>query len=383
MTYNGIGLRTARGSGTNGYIQRNLAHISRPKQEFIVGLKTQLNNKRKVAKPNKLRVDTSIMQHNQKRQIEVLVYKQRCQYEDEGIAEAEIETRLADYRRTLSQKMEHGMNIHPINGADNEQNSHQRTAQQLRKNAVMRNALGLTENDGGDIQDEWELRRREKRSEREEALTEEQRLQYEMHKLSKHPLDHSWSPALQVQRQTEQDSAMPADDDDGDDDKRSKKKKKPTQKHKARDNDSDHDHSDSAESDASDRSASSSSSSSSSSSDRKHHHRATRTEHKKRERSRSSRLHNARRESKKRRRHRDRSESRSVSRSRSRSRSRNDAHAKNSDDDGGRWGDERRHESTSPSKSVSPQKQKQNDNLESQQTDKTNNIHKNEIVPDF
>ena len=81
--YNGIGLKTARGSGTNGYIQRNLAHISRPRQEFIVGLKTQ-KSKRRVAKPNKLRVDVSIMEHNRKRQIEVLVFKQQCKYEDEG-----------------------------------------------------------------------------------------------------------------------------------------------------------------------------------------------------------------------------------------------------------------------------------------------------------
>ena len=27
MSYNGVGLSTARGSGTNGYVQRNLSHI--------------------------------------------------------------------------------------------------------------------------------------------------------------------------------------------------------------------------------------------------------------------------------------------------------------------------------------------------------------------
>lgn len=31
MTYNGIGLQTARGSGTNGYVQANLANVFLPK----------------------------------------------------------------------------------------------------------------------------------------------------------------------------------------------------------------------------------------------------------------------------------------------------------------------------------------------------------------
>ena len=110
MTYNGIGLRTPRGSGTNGYIQRNLAHISRPRQEFIVGLKTQ-RNRRKMPKPNKLRVDKSIMDHNRKRQIEVLVCKQQCKYEDQGKSEEEIEKLTNAYRQKLLSKFENGIGI--------------------------------------------------------------------------------------------------------------------------------------------------------------------------------------------------------------------------------------------------------------------------------
>lgn len=107
--YNGIGLTTARGSGTNGYIQRNMAHISRPRQEFIVGLKTQ-KNKRKVAKPNKLRVDVSIIEHNKKRQIEVLVFKQQCKYEEEGKTAEEIEILCNEYRQRLLTLNKNGIN---------------------------------------------------------------------------------------------------------------------------------------------------------------------------------------------------------------------------------------------------------------------------------
>ena len=31
--YNGIGLETTRGSGTNGYVQRNLSHLRNPRDK--------------------------------------------------------------------------------------------------------------------------------------------------------------------------------------------------------------------------------------------------------------------------------------------------------------------------------------------------------------
>ena len=36
MSYNGIGLSTARGSGTNGYVQRNLSLVRKAKKAAIV-----------------------------------------------------------------------------------------------------------------------------------------------------------------------------------------------------------------------------------------------------------------------------------------------------------------------------------------------------------
>ncbi len=35
--YNGIGLRTVRGSGTNGFVQRNISYV-KPTQVFILSL---------------------------------------------------------------------------------------------------------------------------------------------------------------------------------------------------------------------------------------------------------------------------------------------------------------------------------------------------------
>ena len=49
--YNGIGLQTARGSGTNGYVQRNTAFI--PKGRDDVKFKTEEDIKRLEASANR------------------------------------------------------------------------------------------------------------------------------------------------------------------------------------------------------------------------------------------------------------------------------------------------------------------------------------------
>ena len=66
--YNGIGLDTARGSGTNGYVQRNLSFIRHHKdkidyksEEELKKLDAQLNKK-----PNQ-----EILDHERKRKVEL------------------------------------------------------------------------------------------------------------------------------------------------------------------------------------------------------------------------------------------------------------------------------------------------------------------------
>lgn len=66
--YNNIGLQTARGSGTNGYVQRNLSQVRMRKEnvnyrndEDLARLE-QINSK----KPNK-----EILEHERKRNIEL------------------------------------------------------------------------------------------------------------------------------------------------------------------------------------------------------------------------------------------------------------------------------------------------------------------------
>lgn len=67
--YNGIGLTTVRGSGTNGYVQRNLSFVRR-RQKFKTLEETEFAKPAILKQPNK-----DIMEHNRKRQVELEVVK--------------------------------------------------------------------------------------------------------------------------------------------------------------------------------------------------------------------------------------------------------------------------------------------------------------------
>jgi hypothetical protein len=79
MSYNGIGLQTARGSGTNGYVQRSLAHIrNKPK--------TPYSRDRDLEKPRTKtrKANPEIMEHDRKREIEVRCLELQDKLEEEG-----------------------------------------------------------------------------------------------------------------------------------------------------------------------------------------------------------------------------------------------------------------------------------------------------------
>lgn len=79
--YNGIGLTTPRGSGTSGYVQKNLSTVNKSKQkheyrteEDIARFEAQLNRP-----PN-----PEILEHQKKRMIEVKCLEERIRLEDKG-----------------------------------------------------------------------------------------------------------------------------------------------------------------------------------------------------------------------------------------------------------------------------------------------------------
>lgn len=79
--YNGIGLTTARGSGTNGYVQRNLSHVRAKPQRQEYARPDQVKPIIAERKANQ-----EILDHQKKRQIEVklLQWAEDIKLEEQG-----------------------------------------------------------------------------------------------------------------------------------------------------------------------------------------------------------------------------------------------------------------------------------------------------------
>lgn len=72
-----VGLSTPRGSGTSGYVQRNLAHL-RPRDQGKPYSTDFDSMKHRQRQPDK-----EILEHDRKRDIEVKVFELRDRLEDE------------------------------------------------------------------------------------------------------------------------------------------------------------------------------------------------------------------------------------------------------------------------------------------------------------
>ena len=103
--YNGIGLQTARGSGTNGYAQSNKFFVKprstsgggpggphRPLRSDAAGA-----DGGGMRKPNK-----EILEHDRKRQVELKLLVLRDALEEHGYTEDEIEERVAEARKAAA-----------------------------------------------------------------------------------------------------------------------------------------------------------------------------------------------------------------------------------------------------------------------------------------
>lgn len=94
--YNGIGLVTPRGSGTNGYVVRNLSHI-RPRE-------TQQDiHKFDQGPPKHREPDEGILEHERLRKIEIRCLELQLELEDNNIPEEDIEREVSKLRAQLTE----------------------------------------------------------------------------------------------------------------------------------------------------------------------------------------------------------------------------------------------------------------------------------------
>lgn len=73
-----VGLSTPRGSGTSGYVQRNLSHL-KPRDAPYPAPSAVEDLKHRQRQP-----DREILEHERKREIEVKVFELRDKLEEEG-----------------------------------------------------------------------------------------------------------------------------------------------------------------------------------------------------------------------------------------------------------------------------------------------------------
>lgn len=100
--YNGIGLPTPRGSGTSGYVQKNLAHVGKKRQNKSQIVSQPDPNFEKPKNP-------ALVLHEKKRQIESKCLRLRKELEDEGWEESKIDLEIDAYRKRKLRELDEDM----------------------------------------------------------------------------------------------------------------------------------------------------------------------------------------------------------------------------------------------------------------------------------
>ena len=155
-----VGLSTPRGSGTSGYVQRNLSTL-KPRDTGYGAPYPPTDRDR--ALPRQRQPDKEILDHDRLRSIEVKVFDLRDKLEDEEVDEDEIEKQCDELRQKLLKEDENtgragkgtgkGLKMHQV---------HELAEAKIQESERLRKALGIKEGREGMA---WE----DKKKDREEA----------------------------------------------------------------------------------------------------------------------------------------------------------------------------------------------------------------------
>lgn len=137
--YNGVGVRTARGTGTSGHVSRNAGAL-RPRRDDIRRLK-EMRERQTVTRE----VDPGILHHNALREIEVQLVELRERLEDEDLSETEIDERVSARRQELREAHLAGSGTSKPRGSSSD--SHSLLIEQRNRNHTLASALGVADRD--------------------------------------------------------------------------------------------------------------------------------------------------------------------------------------------------------------------------------------------
>jgi len=140
--YNGIGHQTVRGTGTNGYVQRNLAFVKNTKEKRDYKTEEELN---RLDQSMNKQPNQEILDHERKRKVELKCMEMQELMEEQGYSDKEVEEKVNMFRKMLMakegvsdsavEKDEHGRPI--------AKETHQVAEAQQEKNARLKEAFGL------------------------------------------------------------------------------------------------------------------------------------------------------------------------------------------------------------------------------------------------
>ncbi|OAA44759.1 pre-mRNA splicing factor CWC21 [Metarhizium rileyi] len=133
-----VGLNTPRGSGTSGYVQRNLAHL-KPRDHGAPYPKDLDSLRHKQRQPDK-----GILEHDRKRQIEVKVFDLRDKLEEEEIEEEEIDKRCDQLREKLLAEMGSGKGPSESRRSFKEHQVHEMADAKIKESERLRRALKIS-----------------------------------------------------------------------------------------------------------------------------------------------------------------------------------------------------------------------------------------------
>ncbi|TFL05589.1 hypothetical protein BDV98DRAFT_493276, partial [Pterulicium gracile] len=166
--YNGIGLTTPRGSGTNGYVTRNLSTLrSHQSQE-------DRESAWSVAPPKHREPDQGILEHERKRKVEVKCLELQLELEDQEVEEAQIEEQVSALRQKLLASLPTTVSARGLKEFD----THGRAAAKQTELSKMARALGTrTDYQEGEAfdkekQEEQRIKRMQDREERDRQKDE-------------------------------------------------------------------------------------------------------------------------------------------------------------------------------------------------------------------
>ncbi|KAJ1636329.1 hypothetical protein T492DRAFT_400604 [Pavlovales sp. CCMP2436] len=139
--YNGIGLQTVRGSGTNGYVTKNLS---------LVGNRRSARDDSKPfavsSAPLAPRAPSAeILEHERGRRVEVQLAELREELEATGaLRDDEVEQRVDERRAQLLKRLESAKDAGKVVGPSSARGeTHTAAAAKLTEDVTMRSALGI------------------------------------------------------------------------------------------------------------------------------------------------------------------------------------------------------------------------------------------------